>query len=130
MEDQLFGGPGDDRLIGHKDDDLLRGGRGSDTLTGGQGADRFVFRSSDFSGSEMTIDRIVDFDTDGDVLDFRGLGMASLSYGEGDLEQGVLWASEQGSHLKLLADLDGDGTADLDIILQNVDSITENDLLF
>lgn len=60
--DTLYGGQGTDQLGGGAGDDLLSGDRGNDTLTGGVGADRFLF------GPESGVDRITDFDGNGDLL--------------------------------------------------------------
>ncbi|WCL53164.1 M10 family metallopeptidase C-terminal domain-containing protein [Gimibacter soli] len=71
--DLLDGGAGDDRLIGGPGRDTIIGGTGHDTMTGGSEADTYIF--ADNSGG----DRITDFDTSRDILDFSGLtgGFAS-----------------------------------------------------
>lgn len=76
--DYLNGGRGDDVLSGDDGADILRGGAGNDILEGGAGADHmiggggadvFVF------GSESGSDKIYDFNTDQDRLDFSQTGM-------------------------------------------------------
>ena len=63
------------RLTGGNGDNIIEGGSGRDTMIGGDGADTFVFASAGFSR-----DRILDFDAgEGDLLDFTGLGIDSLS---------------------------------------------------
>jgi Ca2+-binding RTX toxin-like protein len=68
---ELNGGTGDDRLIGGTVSDTLAGGFGADLMTGGTGADRFVWTQFGelLPVAPGTLDRITDFDTNGDLLD-------------------------------------------------------------
>ncbi|MFO1070923.1 MAG: calcium-binding protein [Geminicoccaceae bacterium] len=54
--DTLFGGDGNDRIRGERGNDLMYGGRGDDT---------FVIRTADDSSSSFGIEKIYDFDTNG-----------------------------------------------------------------
>ncbi len=89
--DTIEGGRGRDQLFGGAGNDHLVGGAGKDRLIGGEGADTFAFSSGDGK------DRIVDFDSSEDVLDFSLTGLAFddldvrykhfgavVSYGQGD----------------------------------------------
>jgi Ca2+-binding RTX toxin-like protein len=69
--DVLEGMDGDDRLFGEYDDDMLTGGMGRDELGGGTGADRFVWYSTDETGTTTgTADMVVDFNfSQGDRID-------------------------------------------------------------
>ena len=64
--DVLYGGKGNDKLLGGAGNDTLYGDAGNDTLTGGKGKDLFVFKAG--AGN----DKITDFGTGADKLDFDG----------------------------------------------------------
>lgn len=66
--DNLFGGSGNDVLSGRMNADVLEGGQGNDVLSGGRDVDVFVFRAD--SGH----DRITDFNTNAETLQFVGTG--------------------------------------------------------
>lgn len=75
LADTLLGGEGRDVLRGGGGDDTLAGGAGDDQLEGGAGADRFVFDRADWG-----FDQLFGYARDeGDVLDFRGSGLASAA---------------------------------------------------
>ena len=69
--DVLYGGTGDDLLEGFDGDDFLYGDAGDDALEGGKGRDTFVFRTSEFGS-----DKILDFRSGEDKIDFRGSGLS------------------------------------------------------
>lgn len=75
-------------MDGGAGDDVLVSGAYGDRLKGGDGSDRFVWNRAD-QGEMRTItgddrfhafDRIVDFDADADLLDFRGLGLEAADF--------------------------------------------------
>lgn len=68
--DELSGGRGKDTLMGGGGADDLTGGRGGDLLIGGRGADVFRFAKDDGA------DRIADFQTARDLIDFSQLDTA------------------------------------------------------
>ncbi|MGD9669742.1 MAG: right-handed parallel beta-helix repeat-containing protein [Hyphomicrobiaceae bacterium] len=65
--DTIYGDDGDDTIYGDGGNDVIDGGRGNDTFIGGAGADTFVF------GFGAGSDRILDFQSGSDLLDFSGL---------------------------------------------------------
>jgi Ca2+-binding RTX toxin-like protein len=65
-DDALYGGGGVDTLIGGIGNDTLDGGIDYDVMVGGEGADLFVFRRA----SDIMKDRIIDFETGVDKIDF------------------------------------------------------------
>ena len=69
--DVLYGGTGDDFLAGSQGNDFLYGDAGDDALQGGEGRDTFIFRTSDFGN-----DKILDFRSGEDKIDFRGTGLS------------------------------------------------------
>lgn len=74
--DVLISGAGNDTLVGGEGDDRLQGGPGKDSLIGGEGVDRFRFEKAAIikgakgSKSLKNVDQVVDFDPDGEVLEF------------------------------------------------------------
>lgn len=63
------------RLVGSTDNDSLTGGPGNDWLTGGGGRDRFGFQLKGNGTDTITDFRV---GSNGDVLDFRSLGLSGI----------------------------------------------------
>lgn len=124
-DDQLFGGNGADYLYGGNGADQLTGGKGKDRLEGNSGADTFIFTHVNEMAKGSDADVIVDFEN-GDTIDlsaagsFSFIGDAGFSNSAGELRfaGGVL----QG-------DVDGDGTADFEIKVKDVDSLQNSDFI-
>lgn len=123
---RMFGGAAGDRLIGGAKADLIQGGLGGDELIGGDGADVFRYQSTADSTSEST-DEILDFEAGTDRVElvridadtntagdqaFRWIGGEAFSGSAGELR-----AFEEGSTWYVEGDVDGDGVADLVILL-------------
>ena len=123
--DQLFGVGGDDLLYGGDGNDLIVGGAGVDMLTGGAGAD--VFRLAAGDSLSAAADTIADFLPGTDRIDlsqidadaatpgrqaFTFIGSDAFSATAGELRYGF-----NGTETYLKGDLDGDGAADLVILL-------------
>ncbi|WP_305791230.1 M10 family metallopeptidase C-terminal domain-containing protein [Thalassococcus sp. S3] len=116
------GEAGSDELFGGRGNDLLDGGLGADTMTGGTGDDSFRFSTE--LGAD-NIDRILDFETDNDLilldnLIFEELGddgalsfRAFHSSANGvarDSDDRIIYNTESGA-LSYDADGSGDGDA-------------------
>ncbi|MEI6160190.1 MAG: calcium-binding protein, partial [Roseococcus sp.] len=125
--DTLYGLAGDDTLRGGAGADTLDGGLGTDRLEGGLDADRFMFRSA----AEANGDVIADFTAaEGDRIDLRGIDAREMLAGN----QTFVWIGNAGfggvaGQLRfaggiLEGDVDGDGTADFEIGLIGVVSLT------
>jgi len=122
-DDRLFGGDGEDFLSGGNGKDELTGGKGADHLEGGGNADHFIFADVNEMGKGSNADIIEDFE-DGDKIDLSGAG--SFTYindqnfnnvaGELRFEDGIL----QG-------DVDGDGNADFEIKVKDVNALQDSD---
>jgi Ca2+-binding RTX toxin-like protein len=118
-------------IIGGAGNDTLNGGAGADTLTGGAGADRFVVDDGDTVSDFLA--------GDGDKLDLSGLdadiGTAGsqtftwIDNGAFTNVAGELRWVVTGSDVKLLADRDGDGTADLEVTITGIASISNAELV-
>ena len=70
-DDRIYGFEGNDFLSGNRGDDFIAGGSGRNRLRGGRGDDYFEFNASDL-GSEITINKILDFGRGDDRLYFTG----------------------------------------------------------
>lgn len=126
--DLLVGGPGRDTLIGGDGDDTLIGGGGADTLSGGAGTDHFVFRSPREMGTGAGADRVTDFTSGQDIVDFSGLGLSYIGTAafSGDSQLRILDTS---AGLRLQIDLDGNGRSDLEVLLLGTHILNLSDLL-
>jgi Ca2+-binding RTX toxin-like protein len=99
--------------------DVFTGGTGSDTITGGAGADQFVFTAANQSGVG-TADVITDFVSGTDKLVFQGLltgGSFTYDGTAAFTNTGHSQARFDDSTHTLEIDVDGDGTADMEIKL-------------
>jgi Ca2+-binding RTX toxin-like protein len=128
-DNKLFGGVGNDTLKGSSGNDVLHGGIGSDVLKGDSGRDAFQFKSvaESFAG-DANRDTILDF-TSADVIDLRSIdantladgnqtftfiGSAAFS-GAGQLR----FETDSLGNTIVQADVDGNLTADFEILLQS-----------
>jgi serralysin len=118
-----------DTVTGGELIDKLAGNGGADVLTGGAGSDIFKFRNASDSGLEAAADRITDFVIGTDRLNFvridanAGLaGDQAFSFvGTGAFSgggAGSIRYQNSGSDLLVQVDVDGNGTADMEVILQ------------
>jgi Ca2+-binding RTX toxin-like protein len=127
----LFGGGGHDTLFGGDGNDTLLGGGGADGLTGGTGADTFRYDSTADSNAGLW-DVIGDFQTGVDKIDlsridanthaegnqaFSWIGSNAFS-GTGAASAGQLRVYESDGQQRIEGDTNGDGLADLVIVLQ------------
>jgi Ca2+-binding RTX toxin-like protein len=129
--DQIKGGNLVDIVNGGAGGDKLNGAGGADILTGGSGADIFKYADTTDSGLGAARDVITDFAIAEDRLNFGKLdanaalvgdqafsflGTAAFSNtGIGQVRYGT-----SGSDLVVQVDVDGNGTADMEILLQGL----------
>ena len=119
-EDELNGDAGDDFLYGGNGKDVLNGGSGSDLLNGGNGKDTYVFDSLDGVDTIVNLEKneVIDLsaidaiagteENDG----FTWLGSSAFTGTAGELRY-----QQSGSDYLIEGDVDGDGLADLTIII-------------
>jgi Ca2+-binding RTX toxin-like protein len=127
----LRGGDGADHLTGGQQGDSLYGGLGADVLAGGAGRDTFLYRSVgestaasqdhilDFSGADFINLAAIDADTTlaGNQV-FSFIGGEAFGHHAGELR-----VEDQGAGAWLVqGDVDGDGIADLQILLTVTDA--------
>ncbi len=139
--DLLVGDNNANLLDGGRGKDILIGRGGKDILTGGGGADLFIFFNvSDSARGGKNQDVIEDFQTGRDLIDLshidangaaRGNAFQFLS-GMGDgftNHAGELRFFQNASRTIIEGDIDGDGRADLRIVLDGHKALTDGDFL-
>jgi hypothetical protein len=123
---RFIGGASADQLIGGAGDDIFFGGLGADQMVGNLGVDRFVYSdtaqsttlATDVIGQFRSDDLIdlaaidADLNTSG-KQDFRWIGGNAFSGSAGELRV----VSRGGQDYDVLADTDGDGSADFAILI-------------
>ena len=140
--DVLFGDAGDDTLMGQSNDDVLRGGSGNDVLIGGSGrdvmlggavSDVFVFEAVTDSGFGAMRDVIRDFETGIDRIDLSELSDPAFTFeGTGGLSgtgASVAYTVNGAGHAIVQIDVDGDGSADMQLVVQDTVSLSADDFL-
>ena len=130
--DLLQGEAGADRLDGGRHRDTLIGGTGADRLTGGQGADVFVYRDRAEAALGGKTERITDFSSGLDRLDLSGLqGPALALVLNGEHANGSPSAATAlaGADTRVTVDLNGDGSADMLILLLAVETLQAGDFI-
>jgi len=117
---------GNDTIFGFGGNDTLTGGKGADLLIGGTGADKFVCRATTDSMPSAP-DVIADF-VHGDLVDLSVIDANTLVWSWGNqaflyggqnsavVANSVTWY-ESGGNTIIQADVNGNSTADLAIIL-------------
>lgn len=126
--DQIRGGSAVDTIFGGDGNDKISGVLGADILYGGAGADRFRYGSMADSGLGAGADRIMDFVSGVDTIALAAIdadpvapGKQGLTYvGTAPLANtgsGQLRYSTSGGDILVEADFNGDGIADMHIIL-------------
>jgi Ca2+-binding RTX toxin-like protein len=137
--DELRGNGGGDLIEGGEGDDLIIGGDGIDVMTGGAGADVFRFGNFD-NGSDGYADRITDFVSGSDridlsladasiwspgIQDFTFVGTAAFTGTAGELRYSIV-----GNDTVIQADWNGDGGADMEMVLTGQISLSGSDFIF
>jgi Ca2+-binding RTX toxin-like protein len=138
--DKLLASEGDDQLLGGAGNDTITGGAGADTMTGGIGADRFVFTAiSDFAMG-ANLDTVLDFaHSQTDKIDvsaingkenvagshFTFIGAAAFSNAAGELH----YVANGSGGVNVEGDANGDGVADLTLVVNGVASLVGGDFI-
>ena len=141
--DNLFGFSGADRLFGKSGDDRLVGGLGADVLSGGLGSDTFVYRSVKES-TPTAPDRITDFfhveaDVLRDYIDLSAVDADTKTAGNQEFSwigadkftrtAGELRYEARSNHALVLADVNGDGKADMAIRVLGLTQMSAGDFV-
>jgi Ca2+-binding RTX toxin-like protein len=133
--DQIRGGIFTDTIGGGAGNDKIYGAGGPDILTGGTGADQFRYLFQTDSGLGAAADRITDFASGSDRLNFalldtnaglagvQGFAFVGNAAFSGGGAASIRYANS-GADLLVQADINGDGIADMEIILQGLNGGT------
>lgn len=128
LDNVIRGNAGDNLLMAQAGDDTVHGSEGKDRLIGGIGQDQFVFSAVGHIGNSVsTRDAIFDFAQGADLIDFSGID-AIAATGPDDAfafigasafsgTAGELRAATSGAHTHVQGDVDGDATADFDLVV-------------
>jgi len=144
-QDQLRGGNGVDTIDGGTERDKIAGWGGADILTGGGGNDQFRYLYATDSGPGAAADRITDFTIGSDVIDLRLLDsdlvtpdiqnyalsfIGSAAFGSAGA--GQIRYTTSGADMLVQFDLDGNGSSDMEIILQGLagQTLSASDFMF
>lgn len=103
-------------LNGGNGNDTLISSNGADLLIGGDGADRFVFRDT-LQSSSTVFDTVQDFVVGQDKLVFEGLGNGTFGMVSSFSNTGDAQAKWDSATNILLVDSDGNGAADMKLVL-------------
>jgi Ca2+-binding RTX toxin-like protein len=133
--DQIRGGTAADAIDGGADNDKILGFTGADIITGGAGNDQFRYLFVGDSGLGAGADRITDFTSGSDRLNFALLdtnaglaGIQGFAFVGNAVFSGGGAASirytNSGADLLVQADINGDGVADMEIVLQGLNGGT------
>ena len=133
--DRIVGDAGADRLFGDAGNDQITGGAGKDTMTGGTGKDTFVFSSTADSPNNAR-DTIADFASN-DVLQLTAIDANTARAGNQaftivdklDGHAGQLSLFSNASGTTVFGDTDGDGAADIAIVLSGYLKFQTDDVL-
>lgn len=138
----MIGGFSNNQINGNNGNDTLEGGNGQDTLVGGSGSDTFVYNAvSDSDAGTTQRDFINGFSNGFDRIDMSGvdanantdaddafvfIGSSGFSGSAGELRtQGLGGANA----LIVEADVDGDGSADMQIFVNLTMSMSSSDFI-
>lgn len=140
--DQIRGSSGVDTILGGNGNDKISGVLGADIITGGAGADRFRYGSIEDSGLGAGADRIMDFASGVDQITLRAIDADPIAPGQQGLTyigtaalantgSGQLRWSTSGGDILVEADFNGDGVADMHIVLVGLggQALTAGDFL-
>ena len=130
-KDTLSGLAGNDTVLGGGGNDRINGGAGQDVLSGGSGKDSFVFTIKD-AGNSATPDTVQDFEQGVDVIKlgrfdttFAFIDSAGFSTTLGEVRA----AATDDGNTRIEADIDGDGLADITVILTGTFTLTAADFV-
>lgn len=128
--DKLKGGSGEDYLDGGKGRDKLTGGGDADLLHGGGGKDKFIVTKVGQSTPEAS-DTILDFAAGKDLIDLRKIDEFSRFIGEREFtgRAGEVRYGYDGGDTIVQGDTNGDGRADLAIVLVGKIALVADDFL-
>ncbi len=141
--DWIYGGSGNDTINGGNGADNIIGGYGADTLRGGDGApDTFKFISTldstpatpdhikDFSNEQIDL-KAIDANTSTAALDaFTFVPNATPTTNPGVVPNSITWYQDTANSQTIVqGDVNGDSTADMVIVIDDVVSLTSSNFI-
>jgi hypothetical protein len=141
-QDVILGGAGDDALVGGQNSDQITGGIGADQLIGGQQGDLFIYTAVNES-TVASHDTIFDFEEAGagDQIDLHlidaNLGVANdqafafvAAQTNAVVNNSVTWFQDAAHNQTVIqADNNGDGIADVMIVLTGIHTLNSGDFV-
>ena len=132
-DDQIRASFGSDQIHGGLGDDTIEGGNETDLMNGGSGNDVFVFIAPGDSDLGQTADRIADFRPGDDLIDLSAFAPGVFNFvGNNALSGGGIASfgfSRAAGVVTVLADVNGDGTADFRIEVLGPKALALSDFL-
>ena len=127
-DDVITGGAAKDLLIGLSGSDLIQGGAEADVLIGGPGNNRYIYTSlTDSPAQRGKQDQVVGFQLASDQIDLSALGDSLTYIGKDKFNKVSGEVRFAAGALQL--DANGDGRADLEILLSGVNRFSATNLL-
>jgi Ca2+-binding RTX toxin-like protein len=146
LANDMFGNSGNNTLSGLAGEDILKGFAGADKFIGGAGRDRmyagadsavdtFIINGKAESGVGSTLrDKIYEFVSGTDKVDLRALdadtatdGDQAFAFSNSGPAANSIWVVDTGTDLIVRGDLNGNTTADFEIQLMGINSVTASD---
>jgi Ca2+-binding RTX toxin-like protein len=130
-QDQIKGGSQVDTINGGGGIDKIMGLGGADILTGGAGNDVFRYLAQGDSGLGVAADRITDLTIGQDRINFKDIDADAVTTGDqafaflgtaafGATGTGQIRFQNSGADLLVQLDVNGDGAADMEVVLQGL----------
>jgi Ca2+-binding RTX toxin-like protein len=138
--DKITGYLGNDTINGGAGNDIIIGSRGADIITGGLGADLFEYHAQEDSMFSFASDIIADFShAQLDKIDVSIIDADATTVGINDaftfIGNNVVFSNVAGqlrfeaANNTLYGDIDGNGTADIQITLTGVTNLVAGDFI-
>lgn len=128
LDDNINGGNNSDLLIGFAGNDALNGGASADLLIAGGDSNLYVYTSaSDSVAARNKQDQIIEFNPRRDKIDLSPIGDNLTFIGKQKFSNTAGEVRFTPGHLQL--DSNGDGKAELEILLLGTSRLTSNNLI-
>jgi serralysin len=129
-----------ENAVGGSGNDTLIANQAANRLTGGDGNDTFRWHSAENAGLGAQADTVTDFVRGADRIDLASIDAVLGSSGDDSFAfigtnaftsvAGQLRYEVEGNSVRIQGDVDGNGVADLEIVLNNVTTLAGSDFFF
>ena len=148
--DNVRAGNGNDYIDSGLGDDMVYAGRGGDTVIGNLGADRLYLGGRNDLDTDTVVyithrdslvgngqrDRIYQFDQGEDLIDLSAIDAnihqqdnQDFLFNQMQAANNAIWIVDNGNHLVVNGDINGDSVADFEIEIRNINSLDEDDFI-